>query len=73
MVRLKCGDCEHRKEIFAGMDCKGREKKCSICAIQPLASEGTIDPKTNEKYGYEQLYSNHLKRCSPKWCSLKRK
>ena len=70
---MKCGDCEYRKEIFAGMDCKGMEKKYSICAIQPLASERVINPDTNERYGYNVLYSNHLKRCSPKWCPLKNK
>ena len=70
---MKCGECEHRKDRFVGMDCKGREKKCSICDIQPLASEGAINPNTNERYGYETLYSNHLKRCSPKWCPLKMK
>ena len=53
------------------MDCKGRLKIENICSIQPLASEGVINPDTNERYGYDVLYSNHLKRCSPKWCPLK--
>ena len=68
---MKCGECEHKKEIYGRMDCKGRLKIENICGIQPLASEGAINPDTNERYGYDVLYSNHLKRCSPKWCPLK--
>lgn len=70
---MKCENCEKRKEMSVGMDCKGREKVESICSIQPLASENAINPKTNEPYGFEKLYSNHLKKCSPKWCPLKNK
>ena len=68
---MRCGDCENLKEVFVGMDCKGREKKSHICTIQPLASEHVINPETNEQYGFDTLYSQHLKRCSPKWCPLK--
>lgn len=69
---MKCGDCKNRKEMIVGMDCNGEEKTENICCVQPLASEKIIDPKTNEPYGYEKLYSQHLKKCSPKWCPLKK-
>ena len=36
---FKCEDCEHRKEIYEKMDCKGRLNIENICSIQPLASE----------------------------------